>query len=139
MADVSITLRVDADCEGVCVEPVGPQLFRLHDTPIIANWEEDRVWAWDVIEVELLADGTHALVRVVERSPMHHFDFMIPRAFYESPDYARFGDAVVAAGGRWEGVLGGLLLVHLPPDSAFDPWAELSLRMEASRESAPDA
>lgn len=140
MESVSIALRVDATAsEGVYVEPVGPRLYRLEDSPIVANQEEDPVHAGDLTEVEPLPDGTHHLVRVVERSPMRHFDWIVPRVFSESEEYARFGAAVEAAGGWWQGAFGGLLWVHLPPGSALDPGAELSRRIAAARAAAPEA
>jgi hypothetical protein len=140
MEAVSITLRVDATAsEGVYVEPVGPRQYRLEDSPIVASWEDNPVHAGDVIEVEPLPDGTHRLVRVVERSPMRHFDWVVPRFFYESPEYTRFGAAVESVGGWWKGAFGGALWVHLPPESTFDPEAELSRRIAAARAAAPEA
>jgi len=49
------------------------------------------------------------IVRVVERSPMRHYSWVVPRVFVESPEYRRFGAAVEAAGGRWQGAFGGYL------------------------------
>lgn len=135
MADsVEITLRVDPHAsEGAFVEPVGPGLYRLEETPIFANREDDPLHAGDVVELESLPDGTHQLIRVVTRSPMRHFHWAVPRFFVESEEYRRFGAAVESAGGTWQGALGGLLWVHLPPDSLFDPEGELSRRIEAAR------
>jgi hypothetical protein len=136
----SITLRVDANAsEEVYVELVGPLRYRLEVTPIVANLEDDPLYGGDVIEAEPLPDGTHRLVRVIERSPMRHFDWIVPRRFVESAEYARFGAAVEAEGGWWESAFGGLLWVHLPTASAFDPQAELSRRIAAAQASAPDA
>ena len=129
-----ITIRIDPDiCEAVYVEPAGPGLYRLEDTPVAVNQDEDPFFAGDVIEVQPLADGTHQVVRVAERGPMRHFSCMVPRVFVESGELERFGAMVEAEGGSWESAFGGLLWVHLPPASTFDPGAELSLRIAAAR------
>jgi hypothetical protein len=50
---IEITLRVDeATTEGACAEPVGPGLYRLEYTPILANREDEPVHAGDVVESE---------------------------------------------------------------------------------------
>jgi hypothetical protein len=140
MESLQIQLRVDAaGSEGAYVELVAPNVYRLEDTPIWANREDDPIHAGDVIEVQPLPDGTHRLVRVVQRSPMRHFSWAVPRFFAESAEYRRFGAAVEAAGGSWQGALGGMLWVHIPPDSNFDPEAELSRRVAAAKSAKPEA
>lgn len=134
MESLKIQLRADAESwESAYVQPVAPNLYRLEDTPIWANCEDDPIHAGDVIEVAPLPDGTHRLVRVVERSSMRHFSWAVARFFVESAEYRRFGAAVEAAGGSWEGAFGGFLWVHLPPDSDFDPKVELDRRIAAAR------
>lgn len=140
MSESQITVRIDDELsESVGVEPCGPRRFRLADTPILANYDEDPMWAGDVIETELLPDDTHQILRVVERSPMRHFSWSVPAFFVASAEYGRFGAAVVAAGGWWQSAWGGLLWVHLPPMSPFDPAAELADRIAAARLQVPEA
>lgn len=140
MENLQIQLRIDAESsEGAYVELVGPNLYRLEHTPIWANREDDPIHAGDVIEVEPLADGTHRLLHVVERSPMRHFTWAVPRFFAESAEYRRFSAAVEAAGGSWQGAFGGMLWVHLPPDSNFDPEPELARRIAAAKSTAAKA
>lgn len=140
MDRIQITFRVDDEvAESVGVESLGGGLFRLADTPMMANTEDDPLWAGDVIEAELLPDDTHRLVRVVERSPMRHFSWCVPSFFAGSAEHARFGAAVVAAGGWWESALGGLLWAHVPSTSSFDPVEELSQRIAAARHEQPEA
>jgi hypothetical protein len=137
---VEIRLRVDdAGSESAYVELVGPGLFRLGDTPIWANIEADPLHAGDVIEAAPLPDGTHRFVRVVTRSPMRHYSWIVPRFFVESTEYRQFGTAVEAAGGSWQGAMGGALWAHVPPESSFDAEAELACRVAAARSEAPDA
>ena len=139
MESLEIQLRIpdEEGWEKLYVQPVAPNVYRLEDTPlftlILANSEDDAIHVGDVIEVEPLPDGTHRLVRIVERSPMRHFTWVVASFFSESAEYRRFGAAVKAAGGYWEGAMGGILWVHLPPDSDFDPEAELDRRIAAAK------
>ena len=139
MESVPITLCAEGASEEVYAVPVSARLYRLEETPIMANQEDDPVYAGDVIEAEPLPDGTHRLVRLVERSPMRHFNCAVPRRFVESEEYGRFGAAVEAAGGWWESALGGLLWVHLPLESPFDLAAELSRRIAVAESRASQA
>jgi hypothetical protein len=127
----SINLLVDNATEGVEVECVGNGLYRLEDS-LISAWEDSSVYAGDVIEAEPLPDGTHRLVRVVERSPMRHSFWILPRRYRESSEFDAFLAAVDAAGGRWESVWGGMLWVHLPPESGFDAEGALARGIAAS-------
>ncbi len=130
---IEITIRVDEGAsEGAFVEQVGPRLFRLEDSPLLANRDEDPIHAGDVVEVEPQPDGSYLIVRVAQRSPMRHFNWAVPRVFVESPQYREFTSDVEAAGGAWQGLFGGLLWVHLPPESSFDAEAELSRRIALS-------
>ena len=134
---VEIRLRVDnVASEDAFVHRVGPDLYRLEDTPIVANWEQDPIHAGDVVEVKAQPDGSYLVVRVAERSPMRHFSWIVPRSFVESPHYRAYVADVEAAGGAWQGALGGLLWVHLPPDSTFDADAELSRRIALAKAQA---
>lgn len=124
--------------EEVYVQPVGPGLFRLEHTPIWANREDNPLYLGDVVELAPQSDGTYEFVRVAERAPLRHLDWVVPRRFVESEEYQRFGAAVEAAGGRWEGIFGGLLFVHLPLDSTFDADAELGHRIAAANSAEPE-
>ncbi len=50
---------------------------------------------------------------------------MVPQLFVDSPQFEEFVAKVVAEGGTWERVMGGMLFVHLPKSSLFDPEVEL--------------
>ena len=119
----TVRLRFDEGShEEAAVTELAPGRLRLEETPFAPT---EPLYAGDVIEVERLLDRTHRFLRVAERSAMRHYSCVVPRSFVESADYRAFGQAVEAAGGSWEGVFGGILHVHVPPGSAFDPEAEL--------------
>ena len=140
----TIDLRIDDEgYESVDVQPIGDGRFILQNTPVWCNLphEEDEdkflLNLGDGIETEVLADGTHRLV-AYKHSPLRHYSRLVPQTFVESKEYPKFFAAVEAAGGWVEGVMGGLLFVHLPPDSAFDPLAELKRSIAAAEEAGPD-
>jgi hypothetical protein len=132
---VDIQLETDdgAGAETVAVEPLAGEQFRLEVTPVFANLEHEPFYANDVVELEMVAAGVYRFVRVVERAPLQHFDFLVPEAFARSPECRAFCDDVIAVGGGWERVFGGLLYVHVPVDSPFDVAGELKRWMAAAR------
>src|SRR5438093_583616 len=121
----------DGDSETVCVTRLAADCYRLDETPIFN--EEEPVYFGDVLELEPQADGTHRFKRVVEHAPLHHYNWMVPEFFVESPQYGEFCNAVRKAGGAWERVMGGLLLVHVPLNSGFDTEQELDRCIAAAQ------
>lgn len=119
----TIQLRFDdMSHEEVEVVPSGARRFRLQDTPAFAT---DPVFAGDVIEAAPLADGTHRFIRVLERAPLRHYSWVLPRGWSDSPVRDVYLARVEAAGGTWEQLFGGVLFVHIPVESSFDAEAEL--------------
>ena len=131
---LTIKLRTDeSSWESAQVRRAGPDRYQLEQTPMWSNREDDRLFLGDEIRAELLPDGTHLFVGLAARSPLDHFSWAVPRSFVESVHYRRFAEAVEAAGGRWEGMTGGILFVHLPPNVAFNAEAELQGHLAAAR------
>jgi hypothetical protein len=124
MADsTTIPLRFDeASHETVAVVPVGARRFRLKDTPVLAT---EPVFAGDVIEVAPESDGTCRFLRVLDRAPLRHHSWVVPRGWAESVARRAYLGQVEAVGGTWELAFGGLLHVHIPADASFDAEAEL--------------
>jgi len=119
----TIRLRFDeASHESVDVVPVGTHQFRLNDTPLLAT---EPVFAGDVIEAVVQADGTSRFVRVLEYAPLRHYSWVVPRNWVESAARDAYVARVEAVGGTWEQSLGGLLHVHIPVEASFDADAEL--------------
>jgi hypothetical protein len=120
---MEIRLRFDETAdESVEVTTLAPGRFRLEETPLLGA---DTVYAGDVIEAQPLRDGTHQFRRVSQRAPLRHSSWLVPPAFVASARFRAFTTAVEAAGGSWERIMGGLLLVHVPEESAFDAEKEL--------------
>jgi hypothetical protein len=120
---MQIKLRFDDDShENVQVTELAPGHIRLQDTPLLAP---EPVYSGDIIEAEQLPDGTYRYLRVLERAPMRHYSWLVPRSFVESPAYRAFASEIERAGGHWEGVAGGTLHAHLPQASILDAEAVL--------------
>jgi hypothetical protein len=83
--------------------------------------EASSVWRelyWhDKFEMELLNERSGRFVRLIERSGMRVSSFLISQALAESRQLQQDLDRVVEVGGFWERVYGGVLLIHLPPDT----------------------
>jgi len=121
----STTIRLHFDetsHETVEVVPVGGPRFRLQDTPLSAS---EPVFAGDVIEIAARPDGRCRFVQVVERAPLRHYAWVVPRGWTESLEHREYLAQVEAVGGTWEQTMGGLLHVHIPIEASFDAEAEL--------------
>jgi hypothetical protein len=79
------------------------------------------VFYGDVIEVSLLdPTGLSRFVRVVSRSGLKVSTFILTEQILESERLQVLLHRVAAVGGNWERVYGGVLFVHLPPDTDID-------------------
>lgn len=68
----------------------------------------------DVIEVEQVEDGVYRFLRVKERSPFRKINFLLSHDLAESPQLKQLLDELTEAGGYWEIVFGGMLILLLP-------------------------
>jgi hypothetical protein len=99
-----------ASTEALLVTPVGQNLYRAEERSILGE-----VSYHDIIETELLGDGTVRFLRVVTPSELKTESWIISQACAESPRLSTLLDRVMAVGGNWERIFGGFLIVHLPP------------------------
>jgi hypothetical protein len=117
-----------ADDEGheiempVPVSRVGPNLYRVEEHP---DFLSDIMDFGDVIEVERCTDGLR-FVRVVEKSQFKCFEFTIGPGTVRSAPMQRIFRKVEALGGRWDFLI-NFLYVYVPPESDYDPTAEIEL------------
>ena len=107
-------VRVAFHCgsEGLLVTPMGPNLYRMEESSILKLGE---VSYHDVIEAEPQTDGTLRFVRVLTPSGLKTLCWVLSQTAAESPGLSALLDKVIAAGGYWERIFGGVLLLHLPP------------------------
>lgn len=113
----------EEDCqETLYVTPLGENLYRLEETPVLV---EQEIYLGDIIEAEVRDDGVLRFRRLVVASPWHHWSWFLAQIVIESSDFDGFTAMIEEQGGKWERIFGGLFIVHLPPESALDPEAEL--------------
>ena len=126
----------EGESETVYVTELAVNYFRLEQTPITGA--DEQVYLGDTIEATLQADGTYHFEHVVERAPLQHYSWVVPEFFVKSMQYREYGAAVENAGGSWEGLMGGWLLVHIPDGSTFDADTELDGCIAAAKPIRPN-
>jgi hypothetical protein len=83
----------------------------------------------DIVKLQPIDEDTYKLVRVLER-PFLHCDWILPGPYGASQAIYKFGEWISSRGGRWECIMSGLLIVHLPADlSAAEVGTELEARL----------
>jgi hypothetical protein len=105
-AKISFTLNGEED---LFVLPLGGNMYRLEESPMLAEARYH-----DIIEAETLCDGTLRFVRIATPSTLKTMSCTLPDAEFESPALSAVLDRVMAVGGNWERVFGGVLLLHVP-------------------------
>lgn len=121
--------------EGVLATPVGPNRWRIEESAVCSV----RARVGNVIEVEPLPSGELRLVRVVRRSPYRSYRWLLWRALLDSGDFAALCHEVEKAGGLWDRVFGGVLVIDVPKDSPLDVKGEIARLSEKYRRFAPGA
>jgi hypothetical protein len=76
---------------------------------------------------------------MVDKARMREFSAVLSERLVDAGVFAAYCDAVMQAGGMWERLFGGILVVHVPVESKFDPELELDQVIERirQREAAP--
>ncbi len=108
--EVRLVFQDDDDCETLLVTAIGPNLYRMEESSVLGD-----VHYSDVVEVEPQPDGSVRFLRVVTPSELKTRWCLVSQILVESSSLSVFLDKVVAAGGNWERIFGGILLLHLPP------------------------
>ena len=101
------------DSESALVTPLGANRYRLEENLLLGE-----ATYHDILEAEAQADGTLRYLRVAEPSGLKTESWILSKTLIESPDLTKLLERVDAAGGRWERVYGGVLIVSVPPTSA---------------------
>ena len=93
---------------------VGPRQWRILESPIFS----EAVGFGDTVEGDFDDDGYFIIERIVERSEFRTIRTMVPRMFYFSDFGKAFLESVMEAGGMWEIVFWGILILNLPEGQA---------------------
>lgn len=121
-----ILLRTDPfTAETTLVTPLGGDRFQLEWTPISS--ENARLGS--IARLRYVDEDEFEVVEILE----HTYDTegaIIPRVFADSPALQEFGAWVESKGGRWECVMRGQLIVHMPIGRPFEWIEELNRRIK---------
>ena len=100
---------------------VDHNLYSVEETPVLV----DCVSYKDIIEADLQPDGSLMFRRVVKKSEMQTYDFVLAKKVIDSEGFTSLLDRITKAGGHWEIIFGGWVLIHLPSESELDPGQEI--------------
>ena len=96
--------------ETTLVTLVGPNLYRMEDSSVL--WEPGY---HDVVEAESQTDGTLKFLRVQTPSGLTTLSYILSPSLLESRAMSVFLEKVMAVGGNWESIFGGVLILHVSP------------------------
>jgi hypothetical protein len=101
--------------------PLGRNQYRLEVTSIGGHLRYG-----DTIEVgSPQSDGAVPYRRIIRRSGLRTQCFVLSKKLMESPGMHDFAKQIEALGGHWEGIAGGVLVVHVPRKLDLDIQQEL--------------
>ena len=106
------------------VEPLGSDLYRVADIPIMIFGPRDIEYG-DIVELVPARGNTYELRGVRQRSGWRRFDVLISPAVVDSVEFREVLSRVEADGGLWVRDFGGCLSIVMPPDSTWDPTADM--------------
>jgi hypothetical protein len=108
------------------VTPLGGNRYRLEDASPQALFDGEPLYYGDIIEAATEGGNVLRLRGVFERSNLRAFDVLLPHNVQESEELMHYLDKVVATGGYFLQLLGGILLVQVPPGSECTAESELA-------------
>ena len=126
MPDESVHLEVhfpDGMSGGVTCVEVQPGRYRLSHSELLL---ERPLYYGDVVQLEPRPDGAFDFVRRTARASLRRSCFMLTKEQSDAPELEAYLARVTAVGGVWEVWFGGIMLLHLPRGSTFDPRVEWS-------------
>ena len=109
---VKVLLQEDDNVETLWADPVGPNLYRLDNSPF---WAYGVSWR-DVVEAHPDPDGQIRMTRVVEKSGHRTVRVIFDRGVDESPEARAVLDGVTALGASYEGMNPRYLAIDVPPE-----------------------
>lgn len=114
--ETSIEFPADRVTDACIVSRLGDRLYRLEGV-LLSELAAFR----DVIEAEPVSESKIRFVRVAKASGWRSYSFVLPRDYLDSAKGRSVLQRVEAAGGYWERLFSGVLVICMPPQSAVDP------------------
>jgi hypothetical protein len=103
--------------EELPLSELAESLVRVDGIPLLLQGVKYK----DVLRVKRVEEGWFELVAVAEKSRWVSFNVVLSRADVEGPILKQFTSRLSGLGCQWDRVMGGLLLVAVPPELALDP------------------
>jgi hypothetical protein len=110
---VKVLLQEDEFVETLWADPVGPDLFRLDNSPF---WAYNVSWK-DIVEAHADPDGQLRMTRVVEKSGHRTVRIMFEPEEAESPRAQAVLHGLNALGATYEGMNPRYLAIDIPPEA----------------------
>ena len=110
-AGVKVLLQEDKSVETLWADPVGPDLYRLDNSPF---WAYGVSWR-DVVEAHPDPDGMLRMTRVVEKSGHRTVRVFMKPGIDNSPEAKAVMDGVRELGASYEGMNPTYLAIDIPP------------------------
>jgi hypothetical protein len=116
----------EGDTEALIVTDLGDGMFRLEESPVFSGFAG---WS-DVMLCSRGDDGRLICQEVVQPSGLHRVCWVTNHEYLQSRNWAELKPRIMAAGGVWQQVFGGILILHYPKEkiAEFEPF----LRVEDS-------
>src|SRR5262245_18837536 len=102
--------------EELYAEPLGGNRYLLNEAPLVSELAQYD----EVIEAEPQSDGSLKFLRVAHASNYLTSTWWLSRKAAESPALEVLKERIAELGGQWSVAMGGILLIHMPPDVDFD-------------------
>lgn len=113
---INVEVHFRSGSEKLTLTPLGADVYRMEFGRLCASHPDNG----DVIQADMLADGSLKFRRIVKRANFQRRSYLISKQTAESEKLARFLEKVIALGGKWERIFGGYLVLYLPQTVSFD-------------------
>lgn len=80
----------------------------------------------DIIEAFRTDSDKLLVVNRIECGNFRKFEYCLAPGWADRPEMIEVLDRILAMGGEWEGIFGGVLLVALPPETSYDPSEDIA-------------
>jgi hypothetical protein len=106
--------------ESVDVTPMGEGRYRLEE-PLAMSSD---IAMHDVIETREDTSGCLKVTRVVESAGFRRLEYDLPRESLRSEPVQKKLSEVEQLGGNWVVLMGGILVVNVPPSASWELWED---------------
>lgn len=103
----------NGDSEELLLTRLGVDLYRCEESSLLGETHYR-----DIIRATEVRDGSLLFVRVEHPSELMTQEWLLSESILQTDDCRALLDDVMASGGNWEQVFGGILLLHTAPDDA---------------------